>query len=103
MTWKKLVDEAAELATEALRRRRRDRVTQLEAQAVAAELLELIRLEVFNGRPVRIPGFGTFYRASRAPRRLRNPRTRELMIIGRSESIGFRAAKAAKRGVEPCE
>jgi DNA-binding protein HU-beta len=43
------------------------------------------------------PRFGTWSLRSRKPRRIRNPKTNELMRLGESRTIGFRPAKELKQ------
>ena len=55
--------------------------------------------ELSAGRPVRVAAVGTFARATRKARRVRNPATGQLMQLGESTTVQFRAAKAAKARV----
>lgn len=48
------------------------------------------------GRDVHWPGIGTFSRATRKARRIRNPATKELVELPAMVSVKFKAAKAAK-------
>ena len=43
------------------------------------------------------PRFGTWSLRSRKARRIRNPKTNELMRLGESRTIGFRPAKELKQ------
>lgn len=55
--------------------------------------------ELSAGRPVRVCDVGTFARTTRKARRVRNPATGQLMQLGESTTVQFRAAKAAKARV----
>lgn len=55
--------------------------------------------ELAAGRRVRVSDVGTFVRATRKARRVRNPVTKELMQLGESTTVQFRAAKAVKARV----
>ena len=64
-----------------------------------ALFVDAILDEVREGRSVVVPGFGTFSRATRKARRIRNPATGQLMELSETVSVKFTAAKAAKERV----
>lgn len=64
---------------------------------VVRQLFADIAEEALHGRRVLIPGFGIFVKKTRRARRVRNPQTRELMILPPAVSVGFRCSKAIKR------
>lgn len=66
-----------------------------------ALFVDAILDEVREGRSVTVPGLGTFSRATRKARRIRNPQTKELMQLSETTTVKFTAAKAAKERVKP--
>lgn len=85
-TWKDIVGHIAWLSV--MHPRRVERVLCLFAD----EVLEAAAA----GRKVRWPGVGTFSRATRKARRIRNPVTKALQELPAMTTVKFRAAKAAK-------
>ena len=57
--------------------------------------------EVREGRSVVVPGLGTFSKATRKARTIRNPVTKELMQLEATTTVKFTAAQAAKERVKP--
>lgn len=55
--------------------------------------------ELREGREVKVPKWGTYARATRKARRIRNPVTKELQQLPEMATVRFRAAKAAKERV----
>jgi DNA-binding protein HU-beta len=67
----------------------------------AAELLDIVFENIGDAvkRETRFsyPGFGTWLLRQRKARRVRNPRTNEVMSLNASRTIGFRPAKELKQ------
>jgi DNA-binding protein HU-beta len=59
-------------------------------------VFDSIKVSLKRGKKITIPGFGTFYMASRKARKGRNPRTGELIKIAASKLPKFRAGKNLK-------
>jgi DNA-binding protein HU-beta len=74
----------------------RSRITKKSA----AELLDIVFENIGDAvrRDTRFsyPGFGTWLLRQRKARRVRNPRTNEVMSLNASRTIGFRPAKELK-------
>jgi DNA-binding protein HU-beta len=67
------------------------------AEAVITEALLVIGEQLGRGEEVRLVGFGTFERRTRAARTGRNPQTGEEIQIDASTSVGFKPATQLKR------
>jgi DNA-binding protein HU-beta len=67
----------------------------------AAELLDIVFENIGDAvkRETRFsyPGFGTWLLRQRKARRVRNPRTNEVMSLNATRTIGFRPAKELKQ------
>lgn len=75
-----------------------NRVRFSTVRAVLDSFAEELRGAVLErGEVVRLPGFGTFYAKKCKARRVRNPQTKELMLLAPSVAVGFKAGKGAKR------
>ena len=59
-------------------------------------VFDSIKVSLKKGKKITIPGFGTFYIASRKARKGRNPRTGELIKIAASKLPKFKAGKNLK-------
>ena len=68
---------------------------------VLLELTHYLLGEVAAGRSVAVPGLGTFSKATRKARTIRNPVTKELMQLEATTTVKFTAAQAAKERVKP--
>jgi DNA-binding protein HU-beta len=66
-----------------------------EARAQVAAVLKAIANGIAKG-DVALAGFGKFSVSRRAARPGRNPRSGEILVIGPSSRVGFKAAKALK-------
>lgn len=53
--------------------------------------------EAVREAPLRLPDLGTFKVQTRKGRNIRNPATKELMVLPATETLGFKASKHAKR------
>lgn len=69
-------------------------VSQGTARAVIDGTFAAIADQLHRGNKVVIASVGTFAVSARSARRVRNPKTGELMSIKASKSPSFRAAKA---------
>ena len=58
-------------------------------------------LDGFRYACVAVPGLGTFSKATRKARTIRNPVTKELMQLEATTTVKFTAAQAAKERVKP--
>jgi DNA-binding protein HU-beta len=70
-------------------------ISKAEARAQVAAVLEAIADGVVKG-DVALTGFGKFSVSRRAARPGRNPRSGEIIVIGPSTRVSFRAAKMLK-------
>jgi DNA-binding protein HU-beta/integration host factor subunit beta len=58
-------------------------LTQREIKIAVDEFLELFAEELERGRVIEMRGFGTFYTRERKARPARNPRTSEVVPLGK--------------------
>jgi integration host factor subunit alpha len=65
-------------------------VSETEAAGLLERILELLRSTLQQGEPIIITGFGKFTVRSKGPRRGRNPRTGEAIIVPGHKVITFR-------------
>ncbi|MBQ7629773.1 MAG: HU family DNA-binding protein [Selenomonadaceae bacterium] len=70
--------------------------TRKQADQAVDAVLEVIKGVMENDDKLQIPGFGTFYVATRAARDGRNPRTGETIKIPASKVPSFKASKVLK-------
>ena len=63
-------------------------------------ILDLFKATLRKGEPIAIPRFGKFTVRSKAPRRGRNPRTGEELIISSRRIVIFHASAHLKADVE---
>lgn len=68
-------------------------------QAVQATFDSLIKILIHYGR-VELRGFGVFMLQQRAPRKARNPRTGEELVVPARESIVFKPSPLFKQELE---
>ena len=76
------------------------RLPDAHVQRVVRHLVDVVLAGVAAGRSVTVPGLGTFRRATRKARRVRHPRTKELMQVDETATVRFSAAKAAKEKMQ---
>lgn len=74
-------------------------VTLKQVEEVLERLAIVVRAEAKAGRPVRLPGFGTFVLGVRKGRIIRNPQTKQLQHIPATKTVLFRAARDTKAAV----
>ena len=76
-------------------------ITGLEAKAMVQHTLdELVRTLAENGR-LELRNFGVFQVQVSAPRKARNPRTGETVMIGERRVVKFKMGKAMSEAIEP--
>jgi len=75
-------------------------LTKMEALRLVDALLGAISVALEKKIEVRVAGFGTFLVRKRATTQVRNPRTRQKMIISARHVPKFRAGKALKQLID---
>jgi DNA-binding protein HU-beta len=73
------------------------RLTKKSTARIIDIIFDNISRAVKNERRFSYPRFGTWSLRSRKARRIRNPKTNELMKLDESRTIGFRPAKELKQ------
>lgn len=96
MTWAELVSGHASVGILPKVHRHRG-VPKKTAQTMLTATFNVIAEQVLSGDSLTVPGFGTFYRVQRKARRVRNPKTGEMMMLPERTAVGFRMSKAGKR------
>jgi integration host factor subunit alpha len=71
-------------------------IPEPQAGALVDWILELFKSTLQKGEPVSIPNFGVFTVRSKVPRRGRNPRTGEEIMISPRRVVVFRASTQLK-------
>jgi len=87
MTWEELVYRVSH----------KYRIPKPEAKRLLQDVFTTIAHTALHGDDLRIPDFGTFYRATRKARRIVDIRTHKSMEISMRTSVGFRCSKSIKR------
>lgn len=75
-------------------------LTQAEIKIVVEEFLEAIAEELERGRTIEFRGFGTFSVKERQARPARNPRTGEVVPLGRRTVALFKYSGELKKRIE---
>ena len=75
-------------------------ISKQEATTLLNWILEFFKSTLQQGEPVSIPKFGVFTIRSKAPRRGRNPRTGEEVMISPRRVVTFRASDHLKAEVD---
>jgi len=75
-------------------------LTQKECEQVLTKLFEIIEEEVLEAGEVKIVGFGKFFLYEHTPRPVRNPLTKEEMILKKFNSIKFKPSALMKQRVK---
>jgi DNA-binding protein HU-beta len=75
-------------------------LTQKECEQVLTKLFEIIEEEVLETGEVKIVGFGKFFLYEHTPRPVRNPLTKEEMILKKFNSIKFKPSALMKQRVK---
>ncbi len=70
-----------------------------EASEVVDSIFELIKRQLEHGRKVKVTGFGNFVVHEKRPRRGRNPRTGETIVIRGRRVLGFKASPMLKKSM----
>jgi nucleoid DNA-binding protein len=76
--------------------RSRTLLTKKEAESVIDEIFSIISDFAAEGDDVNLTGFGKFYLYIHRPRPVRNPKTKEEMILEEYVSIKFRPSTKVK-------
>lgn len=74
-------------------------MTKKQADAVVADIFEMVVTHLKDGERVRISGIGILEVKDRPARMGRNPATGEAIEIKASKKIAFRAAKELKEAI----
>ena len=75
-------------------------LTQKESGAILNELLKIIEEQVIDSGEVKIAGFGKFYLYEHKQRPVRNPKTKEEMMLDEFSSIKFKSSSVLKKRVK---
>jgi integration host factor subunit alpha len=70
-----------------------------EAGEVVDSIFEIIKRQLEHGRKVKVTGFGNFVVHEKRPRRGRNPRTGETIVIRGRRVLGFKASPMLKKSM----
>jgi nucleoid DNA-binding protein len=99
MTWAEIVAGAASVGIlPAHPARGKQRVVpKTAAEVMLRAAFMKIAERVMHGEKVTIPDFGTFYPLHRKARTIRDLRSKQMMALPASHSIGFHTSKAIKR------
>ena len=71
-------------------------LTQKESEMVLNRLFEIIEDEVYENGEVKLIGFGKFFLYEHSPRPVRNPLTKEEMILEKYKSLKFKPSNKLK-------
>jgi integration host factor subunit alpha len=71
-----------------------------ETAILVEHLFEMIRVELEQGRDVKLPGFGNFLIRNKNPRVGRNPKTGEQIEITARKVISFKASSILRDRVQ---
>lgn len=74
-------------------------LTQADTKIVVEEFLETISKILEEGKTIEIRGFGTFYTKVRKPRPARNPRTGEVVPLGKRRVPLFKYSSELKKKI----
>lgn len=74
-------------------------ISKKDAEKVINAFTNVVADALVDGDKVQLVGFGTFEVVERAARTGRNPKTGEIITIGASKSLKFKAGKALKDAV----
>ncbi len=79
---------------------KRTLLTQKESELVVNELLNILEDEVIATGEVKLVGFGRFFLYEHASRPVRNPMTKEEMMLHPFKSLRFKASNKLKERVK---
>jgi integration host factor subunit alpha len=71
-----------------------------EVQEIVDSLFEMIRVELEQGRDIKLPGFGNFFVRSKRSRVGRNPKTGESIEITARKVISFKPSQILRNRVQ---
>lgn len=74
-------------------------VTWVQAEMMLNIFADGIKTAIASGEKVHLKGFGTFERRKRAPKRCKNPRTGEEMLVEAYHTVIFRPSEDFKRQI----
>lgn len=74
-------------------------ITKVDCAKVLDCILESIIASVTEGDSVRLIGFGAFEQVKREPRKARNPKTNEVIMVAAKRVPKFKAGKEFKNAV----
>jgi integration host factor subunit alpha len=83
----------------ALRMHQKAGISEPKAATLLDWILELLKTTLQKGEPISIVNFGVFTVRSKAPRKGRNPRTGEEVMIAPRRVVSFRASPHLKTAV----
>jgi DNA-binding protein HU-beta len=75
------------------------KASKAAAERAVSAVIENISKGLKKDRKVQLVGFGTFDVRKRKPRKGRNPRTGEAILIKAGKSVGFKAGQILKSSV----
>lgn len=70
-----------------------------EASEVVDSVFEVIKRQLERGKKVKVTGFGNFVVHEKRPRKGRNPRTGETLVIRGRRVLGFKASPMLKKSM----
>ena len=74
-------------------------LTKTDVREVVEGFLDSVKYSLRKNDPLEIRGFGTFHVVSRAPRKARNPRTGEEVLIPSRKQPVFKPSREMKKVV----
>lgn len=74
-------------------------LTQADTRIVVEELIETLSHTLEEGRTIEIRGFGTFYTKIRKPRPARNPKTGDVVPLGKRVVPLFKYSNELKKRI----
>ncbi|MBA7560719.1 DNA-binding protein HU [subsurface metagenome] len=74
-------------------------LTKTDVREVVQGFLDSVKYSLKKNDPLEIRGFGTFYLVERAPRKARNPRTGEEVLIPARKQPVFKPSKELKKSI----
>lgn len=77
----------------------KNEITKKDAERIVSSTLDAITADLVAGNRVSLAGFGIFETKTRAARTGHNPKTKEVIEIPASTSVGFKPSKTLKDAV----
>ena len=78
-------------------------ITQVESEKIINFILDDITKSLSKNERVYFRGFGSFIRYRRKARRVRNPKTKKMMIIPEHYTVKFTPSAALRKKVNPAK